>query len=576
MWGFIGSRARSAERRGAPRLRTGVVLVGALAIVGATVGSQSIAAIRIGGASVAGAAANTVVSIEFDDGLATQYQTRAMLSARGMHGTYYINSNPRPPGFNTLSWSQLHDLANDGNEIGGHTLDHADLPTVSTAQATRQICDDRTALQAQGFTVKSFAYPYGHFNAAIENITRNCGYTSARGVDGIVTPEGCGGNCPFAESIPPKDAFATRTPENADESTPLSELEGFVTQAEQHGGGWVQLVFRDICSPGPSCDFYSIPPAQFATLLDWIAARASNGTVVRTVGQVMGTTVDSTPPASSIACNGGGCTSGFYTGPVQVSLAAADNSGGSGVSVIRYTTDGTTPSRSGSGGTTYAGPFTLLSTTTVSYRAFDNAGNAESTNSRVVSLDTTPPAAFIACNGGYCPDVWLRAPVIVSLSAFDDPGGSGVAAIRVTSDGSDPTTAGAAYSGPFTVTSPVTLKYRAWDNAGNAGPTITRLVLVDTIAPIPTITCNGVRCNGSRSHRPVRVGLSATDAGGSGLDVIRYTKDGSMPTAASPRYSEPFIVSVSTTVRFRAVDNAGMSSSVHSTLIRIDTKRARR
>ena len=576
MWGLIGSRARTATGGRAPRFRAGIVALGALSLLGANVVSPGVAATRIAGTSVAAAATNTIVSIEFDDGLETQYQTRALLSARGMHATYYDNSNARPPGFNTLSESQLHDLANDGNEIGGHTLDHADLTTVTTAEATRQICNDRTELLAEGFNVTSLAYPYGHFNAAIENIAKNCGYTSARGVDGIVTPEGCGGNCPFAESIPPKDPFDTRTPENADEDTPLSELEGFVTQAEQHGGGWVQLVIRDICSPGAGCDFYSIPPAQFATLLDWIAARAGNGTIVRTVGQVMAMGADSTPPSTTIACNGGACSPGYYASSVLVSLSAADNAGGSGVAAIRYTTDGSTPTRSGSGGTTYSGPFRLLSTKSLTYRAFDNAGNAENPNIRLVSIDTTPPAAFIACNGGFCPDGWSRAPVRVTLSAFDDAGGSGVGAIRVTGDGSDPTPASAVYSGPFTVTSALTLKYRAFDNLGNGGLTNTRVLLVDTIAPVPAITCNGEPCTGSLARGPVRIALTATDAGGSGLAAIRYTTDGSTPTASSPRYRAPFTVAANTALRFRAIDNAGMSSVVHSTAVHIESKRVHR
>ena len=66
----------------------------------------------------------------------------------------------------------------------------------------------------------------------------------------------------------------------------------------------------------------------------------------RTVGEVMSMGADTTPPASTIACNGAPCSAGYYNGPVQVSLASADNAGGSGVSAIRYTADGTTPTKS--------------------------------------------------------------------------------------------------------------------------------------------------------------------------------------------------------------------------------------
>src|SRR5439155_13395813 len=85
---------------------------------------------------------------------------------------------------------------------------------------------------------------------------------------------------------------------------------------------------------------------------------------------------DTVAPSTSIACNGGegeGTCASFYNAPVQVSLTATDNLGGSGVASIRYTTDGTDPTTAN--GIVYSGPFTA--TSTVKYRAFDGAGNAE-------------------------------------------------------------------------------------------------------------------------------------------------------------------------------------------------------
>jgi uncharacterized protein (DUF2267 family) len=58
-----------------------------------------------------------------------------------------------------------------------------------------------------------------------------------------------------------------------------------VTAAEQHGGGWVQLVFHHLCD---GCDAYSITPANFQALLDWLQPRAATGTVVETTTQVVG------------------------------------------------------------------------------------------------------------------------------------------------------------------------------------------------------------------------------------------------------------------------------------------------
>jgi chitobiase/beta-hexosaminidase-like protein len=100
------------------------------------------------------------------------------------------------------------------------------------------------------------------------------------------------------------------------------------------------------------------------------------------------TPTDTTPPISSMACNGSPCSSGSYSSPVSVSLAASD-SGGSGVSSIRYTTDGTTPTLSN--GVTYSAPFTVSQTTTVEYRAYDNAGNVEAVHSQQVAIESSAP-----------------------------------------------------------------------------------------------------------------------------------------------------------------------------------------
>src|SRR5262252_1484425 len=112
----------------------------------------------------ASAAARTVVTIEFDDGNADQYQALAMLTAHGMHATFYVNT-----GFigdtTHLSWSQLQSLFAAGNEIGGHTLTHANLKHLKYADAHYQVCQDRDNLLANGLQPTSFAYPFGSFDS---------------------------------------------------------------------------------------------------------------------------------------------------------------------------------------------------------------------------------------------------------------------------------------------------------------------------------------------------------------------------------------------------------------------------
>jgi hypothetical protein len=100
---------------------------------------------------------------------------------------------------------------------------------------------------------------------------------------------------------------------------------------------------------------------------------------------------DTTAPISTIACDGSACQTAAYSTSVSVSLTATDNTGGSGVAQIRYTTDDSTPTATT--GTVYSSPFSVNATQTVKWLAVDNAGNAEAVRSQTITItppDTTP------------------------------------------------------------------------------------------------------------------------------------------------------------------------------------------
>src|SRR4051794_7725547 len=177
------------------------------------------------------AAAQTVVSLTFDDGDATQTTARTLLASHGMHGTFFINS-PRIGGDSYyMTWPQIAHIAADGNEIAGHTAYHPDPTKLDPHKAKREICYDRNLLLDHGYSPQSFAYPFGAYNASVETLAKDCGYNSARGTGEFGTS--CS-TC--SESIPPQDPYATRVV--ADGSEGLSTIENAVVRAEQHGGGW--------------------------------------------------------------------------------------------------------------------------------------------------------------------------------------------------------------------------------------------------------------------------------------------------------------------------------------------------
>jgi len=100
---------------------------------------------------------------------------------------------------------------------------------------------------------------------------------------------------------------------------------------------------------------------------------------------------DTTPPTTTISCNGGSCQSQPYFKPVTVALSATDNPGGWGVAKTYYTTDGSTPTTSS---TVYTGPFTVHGPTTVNFFSTDLAGNAEQVNTQQVNVETVVTLTF--------------------------------------------------------------------------------------------------------------------------------------------------------------------------------------
>lgn len=235
----------------------------------------------------ASARAETVVSLTFDDGAASQLFARDQLLAHRMRGTFYIISGAVGSNSYYMTWDDIAGLAATGNEIGGHTLNHKVLTTLKPPEARAEVCDDREQLIDHGYDPVSFAYPTGANNTPVQHIVRDCGYASARRVGGL-THSGCG-TCEDAESIPPGNAYALRSNAADDGPMSLAELQQYVVQGEAAGDGWVPLTFHDICSPcTPTSVAESISPSDFAAFLDWLKAREAGGTVVKSVRAVMG------------------------------------------------------------------------------------------------------------------------------------------------------------------------------------------------------------------------------------------------------------------------------------------------
>ena len=253
------------------------------------------------------AAASTpvIVTLGFDDGTIDQFRYGApILASHNMHATFFVNSGPIDAGDPAhMSWTDVGDLATAGNEITGHTVDHADLKPLSVTDAEHEVCDDRNTLIAHGYAAESFAYPFGSHDAQAEAVVRYCGYNSGRTVGGIRKTG------PFGETVPPLDPFATRVPPNPKKATKLTTLKGYVlaAEADSQPTDWVQYVFHRVCdkSTGGHCGSYTISPSKLTAFLDFLQAEEVAGrVVVRTTGEVIGGPAN---PACHWDTGGAGC-----------------------------------------------------------------------------------------------------------------------------------------------------------------------------------------------------------------------------------------------------------------------------
>jgi peptidoglycan/xylan/chitin deacetylase (PgdA/CDA1 family) len=371
----------------------------------ALVAAAVAALLAVPGPAVAGT--NTYVSLTFDDGRANTYPVKDMLASHGMRGTFYIISGSVGTSSYYLTWPQIGEFASAGNEIAGHTVNHRNLTTLTSEQARAEVCDDRQNLIGRGYNPISFAYPEGAYNTTVEQIVRDCGYLDAR----------IAGNAPYgAETIPPRDAYAVRTPTDIKTTTTLADMQSMVTSVENNGGGWVIYLFHSVCN---ACDSLSVSQSQLGAFLDWLQPRSALGTQVRTMGE-MTTNPPPAPPAAPT-----GLVASARNGSAALSWTASSNPSVVGYDVYRATTSG--------------GPYTKITAASIAQPQYTDTGvtngvtyyyavtasDASGNESRRSSQSAATPHADLLnpsleadANGDGVPDCWAPSGYGTNVFSF--------------------------------------------------------------------------------------------------------------------------------------------------------------
>lgn len=121
------------------------------------------------------------VVLTFDDGYRDFYTAAFPLLKRyGFKATVFVVTGfvdqPR-----YVTWDMLGEMDRSGLvEIGSHTVSHVELPSLSDAQATRELTESKQALERHlGHPVPSFCYPSGRVNDHTVALVKAAGYDIA-------------------------------------------------------------------------------------------------------------------------------------------------------------------------------------------------------------------------------------------------------------------------------------------------------------------------------------------------------------------------------------------------------------
>jgi hypothetical protein len=200
-------------------------------------------------------------------------------------------------------------------------------------------------------------------------------------------------------------------------------------------------------------------------------------------------------------------SSGWYTGPVNLTLGATDPGGSaaSGVANIFYGINNSSCGTGNAGACAiYSSGLNLTTQGTQNVIAFaeDKAGNFDQPFTQAFSIDYTPPVTTAGFNGVLNASAWKNSVTIV-LKATDNA--SGVAATYYTVDGGTTTL----YGGSFTISTvgTHTLDYWSVDVAGN-----TEKGNVDTFQ-VASATTSTLTSSPNPSVSGTAVTLKATVAG---------------------------------------------------------------
>lgn len=239
---------------------------------------------------------------------------------------------------------------------------------------------------------------------------------------------------------------------------------------------------------------------------------------------------------------------GTYNGSLTVEISCPTQA-----AEIHYTLDWTEPTESSP---LYTGPLTLDMSDTIKAKAF-KSGYLESrtaTGTYDLLFDYTVGTPVLSPEGGI-----YNSTQEVSIYC-STPG----AIIRYTLDGTDPNETSTPYLEPIVVSDLLTIiRAKGFRSLYNASAPVTGIYEIGSSGIVETPRFS---IPSGTYNTPQAVILSCSTSGA----TIRYTLDGSDPTSMSPIYTDPIIISETTTLKAKAYRTGMVSSNIGWIEVTID------
>jgi len=245
----------------------------------------------------------------------------------------------------------------------------------------------------------------------------------------------------------------------------------------------------------------------------------------------------------------------IYTGNISNVTADLRRDSNGTLHNVTFLMDGIPVTFSGTLGT--VDPVSGNTTDSSAGTTFTDGGTAGTANvSATVDTQTvsTPiivvalPTATASLPGGN-----FYNPVTVNLTST---GGFDPVRIFFTTNGTAPTNTSTEYTTQLTFNATTELRFKAQDNEGTNSTVHTETY---NIAALPTASAS---LPGGNFYNPVTVNLTSTG----GFDPVRifFTTNGTAPTNTSTEYTTQLTFNATTELRFKAQDNEGTNSTVHT------------